>query len=106
MLSGKWFDKDRRFHAQCVRQLDDVDQTDIALTALNPANVVSVEVRQLRQAFLRQTAFCPQLADTSSKQHARVWLSHLRSWCEVNTISSTHYRCDIKKSHAGNRSGR
>ena len=35
-----------------VRQLDDVDQTDIALTALDSADVVSVEVRQLRQLFL------------------------------------------------------
>ena len=55
-------------------QLDDVDQTDIALTALDSADVVSVEVRQLRQLFLRKTAVCPELADTSSKQHARVWL--------------------------------
>jgi len=79
--SRDWLHKDRRFHAQCVRQLDDVDQTDIALTALDSADVVSVEVRQLRQLFLRKTAVCPELADTSSKQHARVWLSHLKSWC-------------------------
>jgi hypothetical protein len=44
-----------------VRQLDDVDQTDIALTALDSADVVSVEVRQLRQLFLRKTAVCPEL---------------------------------------------
>ena len=89
-----------------MRQLDDVDQTDIAFATFDSAYVVSVEVRQLGQLFLRKTAVCPQLADTSSKQHARVWLSHLKSWCEVNTISSTHYQCDIKKSHAANRSGR
>ena len=40
------------FHLQGVRQCDDVDQPDIAFTALDSTDIVSMQVRQLRQAFL------------------------------------------------------
>ena len=42
----------RRFHAQSVRQFDDVEQADVAFAALDSADVVAMQVGQLRQALL------------------------------------------------------
>ena len=43
-----------------MRQFDDVQQADVAFATLNTAYIVSMQVRQLREAFLGQTALRPQ----------------------------------------------
>ena len=48
-------------------QSDDVEQTNIAFTPLDPADIVAMQARQLRQAFLRKTALRPQFADALPK---------------------------------------
>jgi hypothetical protein len=42
---------------------DDVEQSDVAFAALNPPDIVSVQVRQLRESLLRKAALHPQFAD-------------------------------------------
>ena len=61
------FDKLGRFHSKGVCQCDDVKQTDIAFSPFDSAHVVAMEIRQLRQGFLRKPALCPQFADTLAK---------------------------------------
>ena len=73
---GDRLDELCRFHLQCVCQLHDVYQTDIALTPLDPAYIVTVKIRQLGQTLLRQTALNPQLSYTLAEEYARVRSSH------------------------------
>jgi hypothetical protein len=40
------FNKRNRLNAQCVRQFDDVDQPNVSLASFDPADVVSMKVRQ------------------------------------------------------------
>ena len=54
-------------HFQCVSQLDNVDQPDVAFAALDSTDVVSMQVGQLRQAFLRKAALHPQFANAPAK---------------------------------------
>ena len=49
-----------------MRQLDDIEQTDIAFATLDSTDVVAVQIGQLRQMFLRQPALDPQFADAPS----------------------------------------
>ena len=56
-----------RFHPQCMRQFDDVDEADVAFAPLDSTDVVSMQVRQLRQAFLREAALHPQFANASAE---------------------------------------
>jgi hypothetical protein len=42
---------------------DDVEQADVAFAALDTPDVVSVQIRQLCEAFLRKPARRPQCAD-------------------------------------------
>ena len=84
-------------HAQCTPQFDDVDQSDITFAPLDAADVVSMQVRQFGQAFLRIAARCPQFADALAKEDAWIGAWHLQPSCRVNTMSSTHDECDIRK---------
>src|SRR5579863_6198872 len=70
--------KRARLHAQGVRQFDDVDQPDVSFAAFDSADVVSMQVCQLRQSFLGKTALHPQFANAPAKQYARVLASHLK----------------------------
>ena len=54
-------------HLQGVRQYDDVDQPDVAFAALDSTDIVSMQIRQLRQAFLRKAALHPQFANASAE---------------------------------------
>jgi hypothetical protein len=66
-----------------VRQFDDVDQTDVAFASFDSADIVAVQVRQLRQALLGKAAFRPQLANASAEKYARVLASHLKLYGAV-----------------------
>jgi hypothetical protein len=55
-----WLDPER------MGQLHDVQQSDIAFAALQAADGVAVEVRQLGEPFLREPAFVPQFAAASA----------------------------------------
>jgi len=55
------------FHPQRVRQFDDVDQPDVAFASLDSTDIVSMQVRQLRQAFLGKAALRPQFANASAE---------------------------------------
>ena len=61
------FDELHRLNAQCVRQFDDVDQTDVTFASFDSADIVSMQVRQLRQAFLGKAALRPQFANASAE---------------------------------------
>ena len=50
-----------------MRQLDDIEQTDIAFTPLDSTDVVAMQIGQLRQMFLRQPALDSQFTDALSK---------------------------------------
>jgi hypothetical protein len=56
-----------RLNIKCVGQVHDIEQTNIALAAFDPANIVSVKVRQLRQPLLREAAFRSQFSDTPTE---------------------------------------
>jgi hypothetical protein len=60
-------DKLHRPNAQSVRQCDDVDQTDVTFAPFDSADVVSMQVRQLRQALLRKTELRSQFANASAE---------------------------------------
>lgn len=50
-----------------MRQFNDVDQADVAFASLDSTNVVSMQVRQLRQALLGKAALRPQFANASAE---------------------------------------
>src|ERR1019366_10389775 len=80
---------------------------DVAFAPLDSTDVVSMQVRQLRQALLGKTSIRPQFPDALAKQYPWIRASNLQSWCSVNTMSSTHYECDIvNRSCRRNRAGR
>jgi len=68
-----------RLHVQSVRKFDYVDETKVALAALDSTDVVSMKVRQLRQTLLRKSSLHPQFADAPAEQYARVRASHLET---------------------------
>jgi hypothetical protein len=80
-----------------MRQLDDVDQPNVSFASFDPTDVVSMQVRQLRETLLGKAALRPQLANAPAEEYAWVLFSHLKLWCGVNTMSSTHYQCDIRR---------
>jgi hypothetical protein len=50
-----------------VGQLDDVDKADVAFASLDSTDVVSMQVRQLRQVFLGKAPLRPQFANASAE---------------------------------------
>jgi len=50
-----------------MRQFDDVDQPDVAFASLDSTDIVSMQVRQLCQAFLRKATLYPQFANASAE---------------------------------------
>src|ERR1019366_3553104 len=52
--------KTHGFHTKCVSKLDDVEQADVAFAALDASDIVTMQVRQLCEAFLRQAALHPR----------------------------------------------
>jgi hypothetical protein len=52
-------------------QFHDVEQADVSLSALDPAHVIAVQLRQLGELLLREIAFHSQLADTPSEIASR-----------------------------------
>ena len=85
----------QRFDAKSMRKSNDINQADVAFSPLYAPNVVPMKARQLRKSFLRQMALDPQVANAFAKYLSRIELSHQPSCCNVNTMSSTHYECDI-----------
>jgi hypothetical protein len=67
LCSRDRFNKLNWLNAQCVRQFDDVDQTDVAFASFDSADIVSMQVRQLRQAFLGEAALRPQFANAPAE---------------------------------------
>jgi len=55
-----------------VGQLHDIHEADIALSALDTAHVIAVQIGQFCQLLLRQTAFEPKLAYSFPKDDARI----------------------------------
>jgi hypothetical protein len=60
-----------------MRDLYDVEQSNISFAALDSTDVVPMKIRQLCETLLGQAAFGPQLADAFAELHARVCGSHL-----------------------------
>lgn len=85
--SGDSLKKFGRFHFQSVRKPNDVQKTDIPLPALNSADIIPVQIRQLGEALLRKTAFRPQFADSPAKQYAGIWCPHLTVMVPTRTLS-------------------
>ena len=75
--------KRNRLNAQRMRQLDDVDQPNISLAPFDPADVVSMQVRQLRETFLGKAALHPQFANAAAECYARIRASHLKVYGAV-----------------------
>lgn len=71
-VSRDWLDERRRLYPQRVCQPYDVHQADVSFASLDSTDVVSVQVRQLSQALLREAALGPQFADAFAKQYARI----------------------------------
>jgi hypothetical protein len=57
-------------------KLHDIEQADVPLAALDPAHIVAMQFRQLRELLLRQLALHSQLADTPSEYDSRVGIRH------------------------------
>ena len=85
--SGNWFNELGRPYFEGVSQCDDVQQGDIALATLDSADVVAVQIGQLRQLLLREAAFEPERADSLSEHHPRVWGSHPAIMGSLTTMS-------------------
>jgi hypothetical protein len=60
-----------------VGELHDVDQANVPFAALDPADVIAVQFRQLRELLLRETAFYSQFAEASSESDSGIGVSHL-----------------------------
>ena len=67
LFSRDRFDQFHRLDAQRVRQFDDVEQTYVPFAPFDSADVVSMQVRQLRQALLRKAELRPQFANASAE---------------------------------------
>jgi hypothetical protein len=59
-----------------VRQLHNVDETDVSLSALYAAHIVAVQVGQFSQLLLREAALQSQLAQLSAEHNAGVCDRH------------------------------
>ncbi len=70
--SGDPFEELSRLHFEGVGQFHDVEQPDVAFTALDSAHVVPMEIGQLGQLLLREASFEPKLAHALTKQSPRV----------------------------------
>ncbi|HKV27308.1 MAG TPA: hypothetical protein VJN90_03405 [Candidatus Acidoferrales bacterium] len=57
-------------------KFNDVYQRNVAFTALNSADVVSVQISKFGQLFLGQTALKAQLSKALAKDMARIGCSH------------------------------
>ena len=62
-LLGDRFNKRNWLNTQRVRQFDDVDKADVTFPSLDSANIVSMQVRQLRKAFLGKATLRSQFAN-------------------------------------------
>ena len=65
--SGDRVQKIHGAYAQRMRQLDDIEQTDVAFAPLDSADVIAMQIGQFRQMFLRQPALDSQFTDAPSK---------------------------------------
>jgi hypothetical protein len=74
--SGNRFNELGRPYFESVSQCDDVQQGDVSLTTLDSADVVPMQVRQLRQLLLRKSALQSKLADAPSEGDSGVGVSH------------------------------
>jgi hypothetical protein len=61
---------------QTTRELDDVQETDVPFAALDPTDVVPMQLSQFGELLLRQVAFQSQLADALSENDSRVGIRH------------------------------
>ena len=55
-----------------MREFNNVQQSEVALAALDSADIVAMQVGQFRQLLLRKTAFESQFAEPFTQQSARV----------------------------------
>ena len=67
MTSRDLFNELHGLYTKRVSKLDNIEQADIAFPTLNSSNIVSMQIRQLCQAFLRKPALQPQFADAITK---------------------------------------
>jgi hypothetical protein len=54
-------------HTKSVSKSDDVEQANVAFAAFDSSDIISVQVRQLGEALLRQASLHPQFADSLAK---------------------------------------
>jgi hypothetical protein len=59
-------------HVESLGEGDDVEQAEVALAALDAADVVAVQAGSLGELLLGEAALHAEFADTRSEEHARV----------------------------------
>jgi hypothetical protein len=74
--SGDGFEELRGSYFECTGQCDDVQQGDVTLAALDAAHVIPMEISQLRQLLLRESALQSKLSDAPSEHDSRIGVSH------------------------------
>ena len=63
--------------AKCVREGDDVEQSDVSLAAFDTSDVVTMEAGYVRKFFLREIPLDTQFAQVISKSGSGVGRGHV-----------------------------
>ena len=79
-------------------QLHDIHEADIALSALDTAHVIAVQIGQFCQLLLRQAALKPELAYSLPEDDARIGL-HVAIIGSLTTMS-LHTMSVIESAHS------
>ena len=81
--------------AERVSKFDDVEQGNIALAALDSADVIAMEVCQLGESLLRQAALSAQPTQPPPELDSRIVSGRHASSLAAAHYESTHDECDM-----------
>ena len=84
---GDGLKKLARTHFECASQCNDIQECDVPLPTLDPAHVVSMEVREFSQLLLGETPFEPKRPNSLSKQSPWIRKWHLAIIGSLTTMS-------------------
>ena len=77
-----------------MRQFHNVQQCNVPFAALDSTHIITMQLRKLGQAFLRQSALHAEFAHSLAEDCSRIGTSHLWSCWIVDHYESTHDKCD------------
>jgi hypothetical protein len=78
-----------------VGKLNDVQQRSVTFAPLDSADIIAMEMRQLSEPFLCQTAFRTQFTQPSPELDSWIVSGRHRSSLAATHYESTHDKCDI-----------